>query len=241
VSPPGPTVLAVVPARGGSRGIPRKNVRPLWGRPLIVYTLDAALASRAITRLIVSTDDDETARVVEAHGVPVPFRRPPELATDTARQIDVVRHALQVAEAGDRLVYDVVVLLQPTAPLRTAADIDGALRTLSETGADSVVSMSEPLIDNPFYAHTIEGDRPVPLIPNATAFTRRQEFPRAYIRNGAIYAARRSVIAAGALAGSDLRVYIMPPERSINIDTPLDLEVAEFLLSREARRSGQSE
>jgi CMP-N,N'-diacetyllegionaminic acid synthase len=228
-----PPVLGVVTARGGSKGLPGKNIRPLGGKPLIAYTLEAALGSAVLTRVMVSTDDEVIAATARELGGAVPFLRPAELATDDASQVDVVRHAVLWAEADAGARYAAVVLLQPTTPFRQAADIDGAVRKLLESGADSVISVSEPLLDNPFYAYTLEGDRPVRLMGAGAGTEQRQGLPPTYVRNGAIYAVRREVIVAGGdLYGSDVRAFVMPAERSVNIDTELHMEFAEFLLAR---------
>lgn len=226
------SVLAVIPARGGSKGIPRKNVRLLAGKPLIAYSVEAAQHSAAISRLICSTDDNEIADVARSLGVEVPFMRPNHLASDAAGQLEVVLHAVHTVETLDNIVYDVILLLQPTAPLRTAEDIDTALALFDEE-TDSVISFNRVERDHPYYMYKIEEDnRPVPLIKRAKHLTRRQQFPTIYVRNGAIYATRRNVLLAqNSFYGDCTRAYIMPPARSINIDSELDLKYAEFLLT----------
>lgn len=233
-------VLGIVPARGNSKGIPRKNLRLLLGRPLISYTLDAALESDALKRLIVSTDDPEIAAVAEDHGVEVPFKRPSELARDETPQIEVVLHALEVLEGSERSRYDVVVLLQPTAPLRSAEDIRSSVRMLLETGGDSVVSFCRVEQGHPFYMYTLDGNKPRPLLDVPPQITRRQQFPEIYLRNGAIYATRRDVLVEQrSFYGRDTRAYVMPSERSINIDRETDLIFAEALLqARRAKEEG---
>ncbi len=225
-------VLAVIPARGGSKGVPRKNIRPLAGKPLIAYSILAAQAAQRVDRLLVSTDDEEIASVAREWGADVPFLRPPELSDDRAAQIDVVIHALQQAEALDGCRYSHVILLQPTAPLRTAEEIDASLQMLLETGCDAVVSYTPVESAHPFYMVTLDGDRPRPLLDVPADLTARQQYPAVYRRNGAIYATRREVILARSFYGEDVRAYIMPPERSINIDSLFDFDLAEFLLSR---------
>jgi CMP-N,N'-diacetyllegionaminic acid synthase len=235
-----PKVLGIVPARGDSKGNLRKNLRLLLGRPLISYTLDAALASEAMHRLVVSTDDPEIAAVAEDHGVEVPFIRPPELARDETPQIDVVLHALEALEKSETFRYDVVVLLQPTAPLRNAEDIRSSVRMLLETGGDSVVSFCRVEQGHPFYMYTIDGNRPRPLLDVPPQVTRRQQFPEIYLRNGAIYATRRDVLVEHRnFYGRDIRAYVMPFERSINIDRETDLLFAERLL--QTRREKEEE
>ena len=230
------SVLAVVPARGGSKGVPRKNIRPLAGKPLIAHTLLAAQGAGRVTRVIVSTDDPAIADTARAWGGDAPFLRPEKLSGDTAAQIDVVIHALHQAERIDGRTYDAVVLLQPTAPLRQSADIDGALQLLAESGCDSVVSYCKVEREHPYYMATIEDGRPRPIVPIPPGLTARQQYPPAYLRNGAIYAARRALLVeARAFAGPDTRAYIMPYWRSVNIDTQFDFALAEFLLTHPDR------
>ena len=142
-------VLAVIPARGGSKGLPGKNILPVGGKPLIAYSIDAARACAAVDRVIVSSDDDAIIAAARACGCDVPFRRPDELATDTAASIDVILHALDQVPG-----YDYVVLLQPTSPLRTAADIDAACERLAGHGAQACVSVS-PVEQSPYWMYHI--------------------------------------------------------------------------------------
>lgn len=226
-------VLGIVPARGGSRTVPRKNLALVAGRPLLAYTCDAAGESRRLTRTILSTDDDEIAACGRSCGIEVPFMRPRELATDEASSLDVVRHALDELSRQERYEPDIIVLLQPTSPLRRASHIDDAVDRLVQSGADSVVSVVRvPHQFNPVSVLRLDGDRVQPFFPDlGTVILRRQDKPDAYARNGAaIYAVRRETIAGGSLFGADCRALIMTPEESIDIDDRLDLLVAEALL-----------
>jgi CMP-N-acetylneuraminic acid synthetase len=235
-------VLAIVPARGRSKGVPRKNLRLLSGRPLIAYTIEAALASRYISHLIVSTEDSEIADVSRSFGADVPFIRPLELALDHSSQLDVVLHALKSVEGARQINYRIVLLLQPTAPLRITTDIDNAVEKLTVTDADSVVSFHQVEQGHPYYMYTMEDDRPKPLLEVPAHITRRQEFPAIFVRNGAIYATRRDVLVQQrTFYGQNMRACLMPIERSINIDTEFDFAVAEFLLRRRrASKEGKS-
>jgi CMP-N,N'-diacetyllegionaminic acid synthase len=235
-------VLAIVPARGRSKGVPRKNLRLLSGRPLIAHTIEAALASRYISHLIVSTEDAEIADVSRSLGADVPFIRPLELALDHSSQLDVVLHALESVEGSRRMTYKMVLLLQPTTPLRTTADIDNAVEKLMVTDADSVVSFHQVEQGHPYYMYTMDDDRPKPLLEIPAHITRRQEFPAVFVRNGAIYTTRRNVLVQQCtFYGQNMRAYFMPIERSINIDTEFDFAVAEFLLQRRrASKEGKS-
>jgi CMP-N,N'-diacetyllegionaminic acid synthase len=223
-------VLAVIPARGGSKGVPQKNIRALGGRPLIGYTIAAAQEARRLARTIVSTDDAEIAEVARGLGAQVPFLRPADLASDSARAIPVLQHALAACEAEDGRRYDAVLMLQPTTPFRTAADIDAAVELLERTGADSVIGVVDVEGHHPARMKYLEGDRLVdPPFCEAYENQPRQELRPMFVRNGAIYLTRRDVLMAGSFKGQDCRALIMPVERSVNIDTPLDFRYAEWL------------
>jgi len=225
-------VLGVIPARGGSRGVPRKNLALLAGRPLLSYTFDAVRDSRCLTRTVLSTDDVEIAAYARSCGVEVPFMRPAALAGDTTPALPVVQHAL--AELGRTgFVPDVVVLLQPTSPLRRAAHIDAAVEKLLASGADSVVTVVEvPHQFNPVSVMKIEEGRLVPFFEGqGTTVLRRQDKPHVYARNGAaVYATRRQTIIGGSLFGADSRPLEMTAAESIDIDGPDDLIMAEALI-----------
>jgi CMP-N-acetylneuraminic acid synthetase len=227
-----PQVLGVIPARGGSKGIPNKNLAPVGGRPLLAYTADAARASRRLTRTIVSTDTPAIADAALALGLEVPFLRPPALAADDTPMLPVLQHALgAMRERG--FAADVLVLLQPTSPLRRAEHIDAAVALLEQSGADSVVSVVEvPHQFNPVSVLTVEGGRLAPFVPGAL-ITRRQDKPRLFARNGpAVVAARAAVIEDGSLYGEDSRPLVMTAEASLDVDAPLDLAFVEFMLQR---------
>jgi CMP-N,N'-diacetyllegionaminic acid synthase len=228
--------LGVIPARGGSKGIPRKNIMALKGRPLIEYTIDAARQSQHLTHFVVSTDDQEIADVARAAGASVPFMRPPDLATDSATSLPVLEHALYEVEKADATHFDIIVMLQPPTPLRTGSDIDEALEMLATTGADSVVSVTDIGANHPLRMKRVVGDGVlVNYIDQGHEDMRpRQELPPVYIRNGAVYASRRAVITEQkTMVGADCRALIMPPERSVNIDEPFDLIRAASLLSEQ--------
>ena len=225
-------VLGLVPARGGSKGVPRKNIRPLCGRPLIAYTAEAALAASLLERVILSTEDAEIAAVGKSFGLDVPFMRPAELAADSTPSVLVVKHALAwLEERGEK--YDAVCLLQPTHPLRQPADIDGCIRMLGESGADAVVTVSEvPPEFNPHWVFFRSADGFLRLSTGEQApIPRRQELPPAFHREGSVYVTRCDVLAStGSLLGTRLAGYPVDPARSVNIDTPEDWAMAEELL-----------
>lgn len=222
------TVVAVIPARGGSKRLPGKNIRPCAGKPLLAWTCDAARAARTLDRVLLSTDDEAIAAVGRSCGVEVPFLRPRHLAADDTPTLPVLLHLLDWLETAEPI--DALVLLQPTSPLRVAADIDGAVDLLHDSGADSVVTVT-PLPDHfgPGKWMLRNGDgsleRPSPAdLPAAD---------RLMVRNGpAVVVMRPGVLRTGSLYGNRVVGYEMPPERSIDIDTPLDFALAEALLAR---------
>lgn len=227
-------VLAVIPARGGSKGVPGKNIRPLAGRPLLAYSCAAAQGSRHVTRTVVSTEDEAIARCAVAFGADVPFLRPAALASDETPMLAVLQDLLRQLSERDSYRPGTLVLLQPTSPLRTAAHVDAAIDRLVESGADAVVSVVEvPHAFNPVSVMALEGDRLVPFGGRGTGPTRRQDKPRVFARNGpAVLAVRAAIVEAGSLYGDDCRPLLMTPQESIDIDTLWDFELAEWVLSR---------
>jgi CMP-N-acetylneuraminic acid synthetase len=225
------TVLGLVVARGGSKGIPGKNLRLVAGQPLIGYTFRAARHSRALSRVVLSTDSAEIANAGRQYGVEVPFLRPPELARDDSPVVDAALHALTWLEQNADFCPDYIMLLQPTSPLRTAEDIDAAIRLAVERHADAVVSVT-PADHHPFLMKVVdENGRMRPFLQTDSAERRRQDLPDVYAPNGALYLVRRQILTEkrswcpeGTLA------YIMPPERSLDVDTLWDLRLAEVIL-----------
>lgn len=232
----GREVLALIPARGGSKSIPGKNIVLLEGLPLIAYSILAAEQSETVSRIVVSTDDLEIAEVGRRFGAEVPFMRPASLAGDATPSIAVVRHALDILKKEEGYQPDVLVLLQPTSPLRSSEDIDAAVEKLLDSGCDSVVSVTAAG-QHPYWMYTLQGDRLLPLNDEGIGVMRRQDLPDVYCLNGAVYATRPGVIYEhDSLKGPDTRALVMPADRSVDIDEPLDLLVAAALL--QVRRRG---
>ncbi|WP_321990733.1 acylneuraminate cytidylyltransferase family protein [Marispirochaeta aestuarii] len=221
------SILAIIPARGGSKSIPRKNIRKLKGRPLIEWTIIEALKSKYIDKLIVSTDDIEIAQIAEDAGADIPFMRPSKYAKDSSRGIDVLIHALTFFPN-----IDVVVQLQPTSPFRSVSDIDGAIMEWSKRKATivTVTKVSKPpewmyIMDNKNRLHPILGSFAVP--------TNRQQLSVSYSLNGAVYVASRdSIINNESFLLPSTVGYIMPPERSIDIDSYSDWQYAEYMMNK---------
>jgi CMP-N-acetylneuraminic acid synthetase len=228
-------ILAVIPARGGSKGIPRKNLQMLLGKPLIAYSIHAALQARTIRKTVVSTDDESIAHLARQYGAEVPFVRPPHLSTDTATSVSVVQHAVRHLSNTKEYWADIIVCLQPTSPLRSAQDIDQAVTLCVRTGADSVVSLCRA-DHHPYWMKKVVGNRVYPLMEvDDEQYPRRQDLPPAYQLNGAVYVTRRHILLEQErLLGANTLAYIMPRERSVDIDTPIDLKLAELMMMGES-------
>jgi len=224
-------VLGVIPARGGSKGIPTKNLAPLCGRPLLAYTADAVNDSKKLTRTIVSTDDERIADCARSLGLEVPFIRPSSLAADDAPMLPVLQHAIRAMRA-DGFETDMVVLLQPTSPLRGAQHIDAAIDWLQRVRGDSVVSVVEvPHQFNPTSVMRVEEGLLKPFLDSPSA-TRRQDKPKLFARNGpAVLAVHTHVLDGGSLYGDEVWPLLMTAEDSLDIDTPWDLRLAESIIA----------
>ena len=227
------TVLALIPARGGSKGVPYKNIREVGGKPLIAWTIEAAKASRYIDRIVLSSDDLAIIEVARKWNCEVPFIRPKELANDKADSIQVVRHAIGALSEH----YDYLVLLQPTSPMRTAEDIDAAIECCAQSGALSCVSVCEP-DKSPYWMLKLDKDGfGQPLFAADQIPDRRQDAPPVVAFNGAVYVARTDDLTnGGTFYTKRMAAYSMPKERSFDIDTELDIKIVDFLLSQNESR-----
>ena len=226
-------ILGVIPARAGSKGIPNKNIIDIGDQPLIKYTIDAALGSTMITDCIVSTDSDDIASLAESLGSSAPFIRPKNLSDDKALSLPVIQHAVNFMEKKYAIRYDVVIMLQPTTPLRTSEDIDKSLTALMSEKLDSVISVVEVEGNHPLRMKRIVNNRLVNYVDQGHEDMRpRQELPKVYIRNGAIYATLRDVLIVGdSFVGENSYPYVMSKEKSINIDTISDLYLAQTYIN----------
>ncbi len=226
-------ILGIIPARGGSKEIPGKNIKEFCGKPLMVWTIESALKSEAVSRLIVSTDDNKIAEVAKQYGAGVPFMRPAELAQDASPTLPVLVHAVKYLADNENYKPDYVLLLEPTSPGRQSQQIKEAVDLIMKTGADSVVSLVEvPTKYNPAWQFTITiGGRA--KITTGVDFkeiiTRRQDLPKTYIRNGAIYLFKTNLLFGDkpSFYGKDARAYIMDSVYDLDIDTPEDWQFAE--------------
>ena len=232
-----PRVLAVILARGGSKAIPKKNIAPIAGHPLIAYTVCEALKSQHIDRVIVSSDEDEIRAVAVQYGAEAPFTRPESLSGDAARPVDCDLHATRWAESDEGNSYDYVVELLCTNPFKTSEDIDCALQMQIETNADSVIAVMHLEDHHPIRIKQIIVGKIAKFCLDETPESRRQDLkPDAFIRNGSIYSMRRDMLEKGIRYGTeDSRAYIMPRERTVNIDEAMDLTIAEILMEKNKR------
>lgn len=222
------TILGIVTARGGSKGVPRKNITSLGGKPLLAYTVEAALGSARLTRTLLSTDDEEIAAVGRDCGLEVPFMRPAELARDDTPTLPVIQHAIRWYEEHVAAI-DAVCILQPTSPLRTSADIDACLDLYLAQRPDSVISVVPvPAKYNPHWVYFQNEQGLLQLSTGESEpIPRRQALPTAYIRSGSVYVTRRDVVMLeNSLFGKSTLGYIEDPQRVVNIDSPHDLDEA---------------
>jgi CMP-N-acetylneuraminic acid synthetase len=240
-------VLGIVTARGGSKGLPGKNLRLLAGKPLIAHTIDTAVESRSFDRVVLTTDDDGIADVARSCGCEVPFMRPRELARDETPHLPVLQHAVKCLRDHERYESDAVMILQPTSPLRRVSDIQESIAVLERSGADSVVSVSEvPAHYNPMRTLRVDGDGVATLFvtgePVRRRINRRQDMPTAWTMNGAIYLFRTYVLDAPepSLYGERTAAYVMPPPFGLSIDSLDDWnDVEKALKLREPAPPGE--
>ena len=227
-------VLAIVPARGGSKGIPRKNARLLCGRPLLEYTAEAAHASHRLSRVILTTDDDEIAEIGAQCGLEVPFLRPATLARDDTPMLAVVQHAIAWADSLDQ-DWDAICVLQPTTPLRSAADIESCVALLERPEIDSAMTVVPvPAKYNPGWVYWRTADGLLRLATGElTPVPRRQDLPPAYHRDGSVYVVRTSVVrSSNSLYGRRVAACLTDPARAVNLDTASDWRRAERWIRR---------
>ncbi|MFD1037061.1 cytidylyltransferase domain-containing protein [Virgibacillus byunsanensis] len=223
------SVLAIIPARGGSKGVPRKNIKDLAGKPLIAWTIEEAKKSKYIDRLVLSSEDQEIISVAEHYGCEVPFKRPQEMALDETPGLDPVLHAI------DNLPnYDYVVLLQPTSPLRNVHDIDQAIKKCELNSGIAVVSVTESS-KNPFWTYKLDSKEiMIPLMDINGIPARRQDAPKSFVLNGAVYVTKTDTLKEeNSFLQKEIIAYVMPSERSLDIDSELDFKICEIMIREE--------
>lgn len=224
-------ILAVIPARSGSKEIPRKNIKKIGGKPLIVYTIEAALKSKYLDRIIVSTDDEKIAEIAKKCGAEVPFMRPKELAEDDVPLVpDVLRHTVEELKRNENFDVDIIVMLQPTSPLRKTKYIDLAIEKLINTKCDWVVTVLK-VNDHPFRMRRMKGDKLELLFKDKKVWAQRQDLPPVYYLNGSVYATWKEVVMKKEVfQNKDWRGITMKEEDGIDIDTLTDFLVVDAIL-----------
>jgi len=242
-------IMAVIPARGGSKGVPRKNITLLGGKPLIAYTIEAARKSKLIDAAIVSTDDAEIAEVAKKLGADVPFLRPVELAQDDSPDIGYLKHALEWVEEHRGWRPEILAILQPTMPFRRVEDVDGALRFMVEQGCDSVRTLAVPTHVTPYKMWFLDDQDKGLISPvlRTDDFDQlgtdvpRQKLKPCYWQPGVLMATRAEIVRTGKVWGPDLRGYVVDIRSAHDIDEPADLEYAEFLMQKRKTKGDENE
>lgn len=221
--------LGIIPARGGSKGLPGKNIRTLNGKPLIAYTIEEAKKSKYIDRIIISTEDSEIARIGKDYGAELPFERPDYLAQDTSTTNEVILHALNYLKEKENYVPYYICLLQCTSPLRSASDIDGTIEKLIETGRDASVSVSEAGV-NPYWTNVFNGDKLEYFLEEGKKILKRQDLPKIFQINGSVYVVKTSIfLKEKTLEPENITGFVMNTENSIDIDSIIDFKLAELI------------
>lgn len=223
-------ILAVITARGGSKGVPKKNIKLLAGKPLISYVIRAGLNSKLIDRLIVSTDDQEIAEISKKFKAEVPFLRPKKLATDLARSVDVLIHAvLEIEKENDK--FDVIVLIQPTTPLLTSEDIDLAIKKLTDQKNNSCITITE-IVERPEWMFKFSGNRIIPYKNKCDISVARQDLEKLYISCGGAFVVKRNFLIKNKILidKKNCSAIVLPRNRSIDINKPLDFIILEALI-----------
>lgn len=224
--------LAIIPARGGSKGLPGKNIKILHGKPLIAYTIEEAKKSKYINEIHVSSDDRKILALAESLGIKTKFVRPKELATDTSAAIDTYLFCIEEYKTKHNLLFDAVIILQPTSPLRTVEDIDACIELFMNKNADSIISYtkeSHPIFWNKYI--DTEG-KIYPIFDDVIDVKNRQDYTKTYYPNGSVYVFKIDLLKKRQYFSEKTFAYIMPRNRSVDIDTIEDFEYAEFLMSR---------
>jgi CMP-N,N'-diacetyllegionaminic acid synthase len=227
-------VLGIIPARGGSKSVPRKNLHTLYGRPLIYWTIGPSLRAERLDRVVVSTDDPEIAEVARQYGAEVPFLRPAAIAADDTPDLPVFQHALEALRKQDGYVPDAIVHLRPTQPMRTANEIDAVVDLWATSGADCAKSV-RLVAEHPFKMYRIAGGRLEPYVNTDERRRRGPDVPRQslepiYLSAGVVDVIRRETIEAGSTEGSTVVPYFADPGRYVNLDSVRDFEIAEALM-----------
>ncbi len=239
-----PIALGIIPARGGSKSVPRKNLHPLLGKPLLAWSILSALRATTLDRIVVSTDDAEIVDVAKRYGAEVPFLRPAEIAADDTPDLPVFQHALRALREAEGYVPDAVVHLRPTQPLRTPDEIDEAVELWATSKADCVKSV-RPVGEHPFKMYRLEGNRLVPYLDTDERRRRGPDVPRqslepVYLSAGVVDVVCREAVEAGSTEGHVVVPFFVDPSRYVNLDSLRDFEIAEALMRSLGWREGEA-
>jgi len=229
-------ILGIIPARGGSKRIPRKNKRNFVDKPLVAWGIESALGAKRLDQIVVTSDDNDILKIAESYPLIYPIKRPSEISGDKSPAIDYIKHALQILEKNDEKKYKIIVILQPTSPLTISEDIDGTIELLEKSNADTAVSVVR--LDHaiqPSKLKIMKDSRIYPYIEEENGRMAAHELPEIFIRNCSVYASNRYVIDQDIIIGNDCRGYIMPRERSIDINDEFDFQLAEFLINKKIK------
>lgn len=225
-------ILGIIPARKGSRRVPGKNKMDFCGKPLISYVIESALSAKSLDCIVVNSDDEDILHLAENYSGIIPLKRPKELAGDKSLAIEYVHHTLQYLKRNNQ-EFDIVVILQPTSPFTLPEDIDGTVNLLHNSGADAAVSVMElDHATHPLKMKTMEGDKLLPYLEEEKGRMASHELQSIFVRNGSVYATTIETIWQNEIIGKDCRGYVMPAERSMDINSPIDFEFAEFLFKK---------
>ncbi len=227
-------LLGIVPARGGSKRLPKKNLTIFDNKPLVSRAIETALAAERLDRVVVSSDDEDILRIARDYDPDIALERPAEISHDTSLAIEYVQHALRVLEGQGEAPFDAVCLIQPSSPLTRPSDVDATIELLQRSDVDSAVSVSK--LDQEFHPlklKVLDGDRLLPYIEEERGRMAAHEIPAIYTRNGSVYVTRREAIDEGKVIGDQCLGHVMPRELSIDINDEIDLAFAEFMLNRQ--------
>lgn len=233
-------ILAIIPARGGSKRLPGKNIKKILGKPLIGYAIEAIKKSNYVDRIVVSTDDRKIAAISQRHGAETPFLRPAELASDTVPTLPAFQHAVKYFETNMGFRPDIVVIVQPTSPLVRSEDVDGAIEKMVKTKTNSCFTVCE-ISQRPEWMYYLDNNKPRLFLPNRWENKRSQDLPKLGIINGSVYVVNyETLMKKNKVRDKNTSIYIVPKERSVDIDDLLDFELAEFLMSRQNGKNNKN-
>lgn len=223
-------IIGIIPARSGSKRIPNKNIKDFIGKPLVQHIIEKALLTNILDDIVVTSDSDAVLKISNKYDKIISIKRPYNLATDKSLAIDYVKHALDILKNTYKKEYDIIVILQPTSPLTLPIDIENTIKLLLETDADSAVSVVKVShMLNPFKLKILDKDKLFPYLVNESDKMASHQIPVLYVRNCSVYVTNVKTIKNNNIIGEDCRGYIMPPERSIDINEPIDFEFAKYL------------